>query len=136
MPANRPTAAELLVAIREYLEQDIKPQFTQPATTVDDIGTKSLALNNAIAINLLKLLEREAGMRAAQQAQECSLLRAILPCSANADLDMLNEQLIEHIEAATFDDNDLIVLRALQQISLSKLAIDNPSYSTLLKHRQ
>jgi hypothetical protein len=78
MPTNRPSPDELLVAIREYLEQDIKPflsgvvvntcvntsiNASASANAVDESATKSIALNNAIAINLLKLLERESQLR-------------------------------------------------------------------------
>jgi len=145
MPANRPTPAELLVAIREFLEQDIKALVAGGATAehhaVEDVATKSLALNNAIAINMVKLLERESQMRNQQLTQEHTLLRELLVCrdagdDIGDDLEALNEALIELIETHDFIDSDLRVLRVLQQISLSKLAIDNPSYSTLRKHRR
>lgn len=137
MPANRPSATELLVAVRDYLEQDIKPLLVAgTAQAADDSTLKSLALNNAIAINLLKLLERETLLRAAQLDDEMTILREIITGGAVADNpDALNSALIELIESDDFVDADKRVLRLLQQISLSKLAIDNPSYSTLRKHR-
>jgi hypothetical protein len=52
------------------------------------------------------------------------------------DLDALNALLIELVESPEFFDTNKAMLRALQRISLSKLAIDNPSYSTLRKHHQ
>jgi len=140
MPANRPAPEELLAAVREYLEQDIKPLLSTGITganAVDESASKSLALNNAIAINLLKLLERETQLRLHQLAQEHDLLRELLPGSGvGDDLSALNALLIELIESSEFFDSNKTVLRALQQIGLSKLAIDNPAYSTLRKHRQ
>jgi len=140
MPANRPTPTELLIAIREFLEQDVKPLVTNSAIgaqATEETVTKSLALNNAIAINMVKLLERESELRLQQLAQEHMLLRELLPTSdISDDLEALNMALIELIESADFVDKDMRVLRVLQQISLSKLAIDNPSYSTLRKHHQ
>jgi len=140
MPSNRPAQDELLIAVREYLEQDIKPQLAASAPgiqTGDESESKSLALNNAIAINLLKILEREFRLRSAQLIQEYDLLRELLPDGdATDDLEALNVLLIELIESPEFFDTNKNVLRALQQISLSKLAIDNPAYSTLRKHRQ
>jgi hypothetical protein len=138
MPANRPSAAELLVAIREYLEQDIKVLLADVdgLRTAEESSLKSLSFNNAIAINLLKLLERETLQRTAQIDEEVALLRTLVTKSSTSDdPDVLNSALIDMIEAAEFSDPDKRVLRVLQQIGLSKLAIDNPAYSTLRLHR-
>lgn len=138
MPANRPSTAELLIAVREYLEQDIKALLANVTDTKnsEESVLKSLSLNNAIAVNLLKLLERETEQRAAQIAEEAVLLREVVTKSSIADdVGALNSALVDMIEAADFADHDRRILRILQQISLSKLAIDNPSYSTLRKHR-
>jgi hypothetical protein len=137
MPANRPSAAELLIAVREYLEQDVKALLADVGDDrrADESTLKSMSLNNAIAVNLLKLLEREALLRATQ-VEEAAMLRGMVTESSSADnIDTLNTALIDMIEAEDFSDPDKRVLRILQQISLSKLAIDNPSYSTFRKYR-
>lgn len=139
MPANRPTPAELMQSIREYLEQDIKPLLARSVVSqpADDNAARAFALNNAIAVNLLKLLERESLLRAEQLDQERMLLRELFKGGdVSDDLDVLNAMLIDLIESDFFVDSEGNVLRVLQQISLAKLAIDNPAYSTLQKHRR
>lgn len=157
MPANRPSAAELLIAVREFLEQDIKALLasvssdasdrdTDRAAGMRDIPAKTLMLNNSIAINMLKLLEREQHLRCKQQLDEQAMLRGYLGCTDTVhnpelapdfglvqDIDALNAQLISVIEAPEFVDAEGRLLQLLQQISLSKLAIDNPQYSTFRK---
>jgi len=135
MPTNRPDVAELVVAVREFLQEDVRTllQSLQGSEAErDGAALKKIALNNAIAINLLHVLEREARHRDVQREQEQALLRDFL--GQDVGLEVLNTQLIEAIDAGGFDNDNRDLLNLLLQISLGKIAIDNPGYSTAQKY--
>lgn len=136
MPANRPDVADLVVAVREFLQQDLRTllQSLQAGETQHDAAAlKKLALDNAIASNLLRVIERDLALRPAQRQQEHDLLRALL--GTDGDVTALNAALIEKIDAGAFDDHPRVLLDVLLQISLAKIAIDNPGYATAQKQR-
>src|SRR6478609_4045658 len=64
---DRPTAAELVAAVREYLEQDVMP------------GTEGrLAFHARVAANVLAMVERELDLGEAQDVDEHARLVALL----------------------------------------------------------
>lgn len=119
MAANRPTAAELLEAAREFLE----------AEAMDAIAADDVKFKLRIAINVLKLIERELLLGPGNEARELGQLQALLG-RADESLERLNAGLCDRIRAGEFDDGLQQLLPCLQESTLDKLAIDNPRYST------
>jgi hypothetical protein len=120
MALNRPTGAELLAALREFLEKTVAPQV--------DGATQ---FNLRIANNVLGIVERELEQRGPAGAAEVAGLRALLgKSSAGADLDALNQALVESIRAGAFDTTEARrpLLAHLKATTAAKLAIDNPRY--------
>ena len=81
---DRPTAVELLEAIREFLEQDVMP-------AVDG----RVQFHTRVAVNALGMLERELRLGPELAAAECARLGALL--GHDAGLDTLTAELASRI---------------------------------------
>jgi Domain of unknown function (DUF6285) len=126
MALNRPDGAELLAAVRAFLEKTVSPQV--------DAGTQ---FHLRIANNVLAIVERELAQRGPADAAEMAGLRDVLGAATgaatgegDADLAALNRLLVERIRAGNFDgpETQRVLLRHLKTTTAAKLAIDNPRY--------
>lgn len=116
MPMNRPTAVELLAAVREALEHHSPGESSNAAE-----------YQRRIAINVLKILEREATSTASFDEAESARLRAHLGRDANvADL---NAELCRRIARGDEDSRRGELLTLLYRATLDKLAVDNPRFA-------
>jgi hypothetical protein len=111
---NRPTAIELLGALRLTLERH--------GADSGDWGYE-----RRVAVNVLSILEREAGSGGSFSSDEQHGLRAHL--GFDGGLAELNAALCDRIAAGLEDArvDDLVGL--LKRITLGKLAIDNPTFA-------
>jgi hypothetical protein len=118
MSLNRPTAAELLEAIAEFLARDVTPQV--------DAATQ---FQLRVASNVIAILSRELAQRPAADAAEHANLVALLGETGSAET--LNARLVERIRAGHFDapDAERRLLRHLRATTTDKLAIDNPRWA-------
>ncbi len=116
MPMNRPAAAELMEAVREYLERKVQPELSG-----------ALAYENRVAINALKILEREVNMGQHSCTQEHDRLRRLL--GNDAALAELNSELCARIARGEFDSTSSELFDHLYRSTLDKLAVDNPRYA-------
>lgn len=114
-----PTAAELVEAVREFLERDVFPELT---------GRRRF--HTRVAMNVLAIVERELTLGGAADAGERERLAELLPdCdAAERSLSDLNADL-----AAAIRDDSLGASRAelvahLRATVRDKLAIANPRY--------
>ncbi len=122
MASNRPTTAELLTAVREFLDGDVRE-----AVAASDVNFK---LN--IALNVLRLVEREVELGPRYEQAEVLELQQLLS-SEETSVAKLNEALCRRIREGVYDEEGSareLLLRHLRSATLNKLAIDNPSYST------
>lgn len=120
MALNRPTGAELLTALREFLEKSVAPQV-DPATQ----------FNLRIANNVLGIVERELAQKGPAEVTEIAGLTALLDGSgAGRDVGALNRALVEKIRGGAFDAPaaQRTLLAHLKATTAAKLAIDNPRY--------
>lgn len=110
-PHDAPSAAELIEAVREWLEGDVLP------------ATEGrLQYQTRVAINALSIVEREVGLGAVQRAAHLDRLERL----GVAD----DAALAVGIRAGDFDDR-LDEVRALVWQSVrDKLAVANPKYLT------
>ena len=116
MAANRPTKQDLVEAVREFLEKRIQPALEGES-----------GFHTRIAINILKIIERELEKGPGLDAEEHERLRRLL--GRDAGLAELNSELCQRIRSGAIDIADEDLIRHLRQTTLGKLSIDNPEYS-------
>jgi hypothetical protein len=87
MPPSRPTAAELLEAIREFLERDVLPALAA-----------DVRFQCRVAINVLATVQRELELGPAFQSRELDRVAALLGATdRDLALDALNRRLVQAI---------------------------------------
>ena len=119
MPSNRPTHAELIEAVLEFLSAELAQEITEP----------SLKFKLRIAVNALHIVQRELELTPAWGTQEKMDLQEFLQMDKN-DISALNELLCERIRNGDYDENSENLVEILTANTLRKLSIDNPKYST------
>ena len=112
---DRPTAAELLEAIREFLEQDVMPAVEG-----------RLRFHSRVAVNALGMLEREVRLGAELDAAERARLGALL--GHDADVAKLTTELAARIREGSLDDRRDDVVAAVRESVRAKLLVSNPDY--------
>ncbi len=113
---NRPTAAELVGAVATFVEKDVMP-------TVKG----ALGFQCRVAVNALRIIERELNLAPDLNADELSRLTAML--GASGDLDELNRLLCQRIQDDDIAIDDPDLRDHLKQTTLGKASIDNSRYS-------
>ena len=112
---DRPTAAELLEAIREFLEQDVMPAVEG-----------RVRFHSRVAVNALGMLEREVRLGAELDAAERARLGALL--DHDADLATLTTELAARVRDGSLDDRGDEVVAAVRESVRAKLLVSNPDY--------
>lgn len=123
MPISHPSAAELCNAVGEFLKEEVVP------IAVDDGVNYKLR----VAMNALKIIERELQLGSSLRATEQKLLSDYL--GYDGDVDSLNAALIAQINGDELTGRDDELLAVLAEITMAKMAIDNPRYSTYKKRQ-
>lgn len=115
MPTDRPTAAELLSAVREHLTGTLAPMLTgQPA------------FHLRVAANSLATLERTMAQGDAMDEAERDRLRKLL--GRDGDLLDLNRTLATQISNGELNDRRETLVTHLRQTVIDKLNLANPRY--------
>ena len=111
---DRPTAAELVGAVREFLERDV-------------LGTveERVRFHTRVAVNALGMVERELVLGRALDAAARDQLAAFL--ASDGDLRALLAELAARIRHGTLDD-DPAAFRVTRDLVAAKLAVSNPRY--------
>lgn len=115
MTTDRPSVPELLEAVREFLETEVQPSLEG-----------SVAFHTRVAVNVLKIVERELADGPTLAAAEKARLVGLL--GHDGDLDDLANELIEAIRAGRMDVTTPGLKEHLRSTVMAKLAIDNPRY--------
>jgi hypothetical protein len=115
---DRPSARELIDAVRLYLEKELLPSLT-------DARQRYQAL---IAANVLSIAGRELDAEGATDAEERGWLAALL--GEAGDVRDLNQKLCEQIRHGAFDDPRRFAEAAavVRRVVVRKLEIANPRY--------
>ncbi len=121
MPFDRPRKIELLGAVREFMEEKLLPELHG-----------HLGFNTRVAINVIKMLERELETGDEISVQVRSRLQALLS-SETTDVLALNHELCQAIDAGSFNDKNEALVAHLWQTTLDKLSVDNPRYVSYQK---
>ncbi|HEV8555539.1 MAG TPA: DUF6285 domain-containing protein [Actinophytocola sp.] len=112
---ERPAAAELIAAVAEFLEREVRPALEGRA-----------AFHTTVAVGVLRIVERELG---ADLAAEHARLRALT--GADGDLRELNALLAQRIRDGDLSIEDEVLRDHLVRSVLTRLAVDNPGYPSL-----
>jgi hypothetical protein len=126
---DRPTAAELVLAARQYLEREIIPTLTDAR----------LRFQTLVAANVLMIVERELHTEEEHLLQEWQWLAEVLQLNGPAPQRLTalrqgvreaNEQLCRRIRQGAFDERScyLALSGQLRQIVERKLEVANPRY--------
>lgn len=112
---GRPTAAELVAAVADFLENDVRA-VTRPDSRVTDAG--QVNFHARVAANVLRIVERE--LSSAPAAEVTDRLAAL----GFAD----EPHLAAAIREGTLDDRASDVLPALRALVRQRLAVAHPGY--------
>jgi hypothetical protein len=118
MAQDRPTAAELLAAIADMLREEVTP-------VLDKVEPR-LGFQMRVAVNSLVILEREARLGPAADAQEHERLVTLL--GRDGTLDELNRELARQLRAGERDERDAALMSHLEATIADKIAIANPRW--------
>lgn len=119
---DRPTPDELLEAVASFLREQVVP-----ATS----GT--VAFHARVAANALDIVRRQAALAPAAEAREQAALVKLLGADPGHDVAQLNRMLCERIASGTMGLDTPGFAGCLWQITLDKLAVDQPSYETYVR---
>jgi Domain of unknown function (DUF6285) len=112
---DRPTAVELLEAVRQFLEQDVMPSVEG-----------RVQFHTRVAVNALGMLERELRLGPELDAAERERLAVLL--GHDADLPRLLTELAGRIRDGSLDDRRADVVAAVRASVRAKLLVANPDY--------
>ncbi|HTR84258.1 MAG TPA: DUF6285 domain-containing protein [Reyranella sp.] len=118
MAQDRPTAAELLAAIADFLREEAMPAL--------DKAAPRLSFQMRVAVNSLAILEREARLGPAADAREHERLGKLL--GRDGSLAELNRELARQLRAGERDETDAALMTHLEATTTDKIAIANPKW--------
>ena len=116
MAQDPPSAAQLLEAVREFLEGAVMPGLEGHT-----------AFHARVAVNVLAMIERELTLGPDLDRAEGERLRELL--GRDGTLDELNAELARRLREGTQDDQSARVLAHLRETVRAKLSIANPGYA-------
>ena len=128
MAQDRPTAAELLAAIADFLREEATPAL--------DEAEPRLGFQIRVAANALAILEREARLGPDADRREHARLVALLGRDgtladgtlADGTLADLNRALARELRDGTRDERDTDLMAHLEATIGDKIAIANPKW--------
>ena len=118
MAQDRPTAAELLAAIADFLREEATPAL--------DRAEPRLGFQMRVAVNSLAILERESRLGPAADAREHARLVALL--GRDGTLPELTRELARQLRAGERDERDDALMAHLEATTADKIAIANPKW--------
>lgn len=115
---EHPTAAELVAAVAGFLESEVAPALDG-----------RIAFHTKVAVNALRIVERELTAGSVAEAAEAARLRPLT--GADGSLAELNSALAGQIRDGTLSTSDDQLRSHLIRSVLARIAIDNPRYPSL-----
>jgi hypothetical protein len=115
---DRPTAAELLEAVREFVERDVMERKQLPPR---------VAFHARVAVNVLAIVERELTLGPELDAAERERLARLL--GHNGELDDLTAELARRIRDGSLDERRAVVVDHVRESVRAKLLVANPGYA-------
>jgi hypothetical protein len=118
MSGQRPTALELVAAVRGFLEQEVASQLTG-----------ATAFNLRIAVNVLAIVERELAAED-DSAAATARLGALLGADPGLGREALEEKLVAALRSGALGLASPGLLTHLRADAVRQLGIDNPRYGS------
>jgi len=115
---DRPTNAELVEVVSEFLEKEIKINLPD-----------HLAFKTQIAINVLNIVKREQQNEEILSKESKEILLNLFKDPNKANI----KELAKQIEAGELKLDNKELQEALIEITKKKISVDNPKYSTYKK---
>ena len=112
---DRPTAAELTEAVREFLERDVMPAVEG-----------RIAFHTRVAVNALGMIERELTLGPELDAAEHERLRVLL--GHDGTIRDLTVELASRIRDGSLDEQRDEIIAAVRETVEAKLRVANPRY--------
>jgi hypothetical protein len=119
---DQPSMRELVDAVRSFLETRALPELKGHT-----------AFHARVAANALAIVVRELDSSVDSGAQELQRLKVLL--NADGSLDELNRELCRRIRAGELTLQSPGLAAHMEQTTRDKVAIDQPSYSGLMRNR-
>lgn len=113
---DQPSALEIITAVREFIDRHAIPQLSGRT-----------AFHARVAVNALAIVARELETGPDANAREHASLEALLGQSGT--LHDLNTELCRRIRVGDIDVHDPRLGKHLTALTLSKVEIDQPTYS-------
>jgi hypothetical protein len=120
---DRPSAAQLVAAVREFLERVAQPELSGHS-----------AFGARVAANALAIVERELALGAGHDAAERERLRALL--GGDGSLEDQNRELCRRIRSGAISLATPGLREHLRETALAKLSVDQPGYSAYRRARR
>lgn len=118
---DRPTPHELLEGVIRFLRDTAVPQLEGRS-----------AYDARIAASLLQTVQRQMATERTDEQAEVESLQRLLG-ENSTDLQALQQSLCEQITTSSIAWDDPRLLDHLWSVTLAKLAVDQPGYSTYLR---
>jgi hypothetical protein len=115
---GEPTAAQLAEAVATYLERDALPALSGRA-----------AFHGRVAVNVLRIIERELRLGPAAEAREREGLRTLL--GEDGELASLRAKLSDAICEGRMDAQTPGLLECLARAVADRVEIEQPNYASL-----
>ncbi|HEY6354423.1 MAG TPA: DUF6285 domain-containing protein [Burkholderiaceae bacterium] len=93
----------------------------------------AVAFHARVAANALDIARRQMALAPAAHEREHAALVKLLDADAANDLEQLNQMLCERIARGVMDLGTPGLAACLWQITLDKLAVDQPNYETYVR---
>jgi len=115
---DRPTSAELVEVVSEFLEKEVKSNLHD-----------HLAFKTQIAINVLNIVKREQQNKKILSNESRAILLNLFKDSDKTNI----EELAKQIQTGKLKLDNEELRDALIEITKKKISVDNPKYSTYKK---
>jgi len=123
---DRPTPEQLLEAVAAFLRDHVMP----------GAASGQVAFHARVAANALDIVRRQMALAPAAHARELVALTKLLGVEPGCDVAQLNRLLCERIADGAVGLDTPGLADCLWQIALDKLAVDQPSYETYVRHQR
>lgn len=117
---NQPSQAELIAAVKHFIDETAKPQLQGHA-----------AFHARVASNVLATLLRDLEARTTNDADELARLQTLLSAPDETDLGALNQALCDAIQARDLTAETPALLAHLKATAIAQVQVDQPKYSGL-----
>ena len=134
---DQPTASELIDAVQSHLEQSVIPAVRQ---------NRKLYFQTLVAINVLKIVNRELDLREVHLAQFWASLNVVqnsdepLPAStheAHERIEARNKALCQAIRAGQYSGEQWnLLFEHIESVTIKQLEVANPKFLQVLHTEQ